>query len=73
MRFRVGKLRWLWAILSVTIGTSISNASIILFDIAGAGAGGLRSTNERTDLGAAATILGIPGSGGEASGGRYLL
>ena len=66
-----GKPSWLLTIFLVMSGTSISNAAIIQFVIAGAGGAGLRSTNERTGAGAAATILGTPGSGGVTGAGIF--
>ena len=65
------KLSWLLTLLLITSGTSVSNAAIIPFVIAGAGGEGLRSTNERTNAGAAATIFGTPGSGGATGAGIF--
>jgi len=48
---------------------AIASAAIVQFDLMGLGGPGLLSTNEVTSGGAPASILGIPGSGGETGAG----
>jgi hypothetical protein len=55
----------------VALGASVGEATIIQFDLLGAGGIGLLSSNERTGTGAAAAISGTPGSGGEAGAGIF--
>jgi hypothetical protein len=55
----------------VALGASVGEATIIQFDLLGAGGIGLLSSNERTGAGAAAAISGTPGSGSEAGAGIF--